>query len=454
MEYHQITLSEWMDMKDQLRRELNNVRQSYVRVGYILRKMDESKAYEAGGYKSVAEFAEKEHGLKPSTTSRWMSINREYSLGGYSETLDPKYIDMNASQLTEMLSLPMEDRELITPDTSREEIRELKRFNKEESRTEAAAVSSPMQEAFIEFLLKNAQAAAAVRALLESGTTDAGHLSEAVAPGGTKMFRSGTKFITFTLGAPDIKVKVFGEGISSVGWSEFAEAAAVWRESQAKDIRPDHIEAGNYGETEESDERTEIENLEEEKGGPGENEEITGEQHEEAERQREDEENEVYSYGEAEEDADEGPEEEPEPDLNTPIVEDVDMSEEIAPAQLSQNSAEILEKNEDPEPEEIIVDEAGQPAPIDDEERERAQEEVRKAKEAAKEAEEEARRERVRQEREKAARLLALVEKEFDAEHWPEAEEEAEKLLKSLAYLRGHDTETAAKRVRQIFANH
>lgn len=432
MEYHQITLNEWMDMKDQLRRELNNVRQSYVRVGYILRKMDESKAYEAGGYKSVAEFAEKEHGLKPSTTSRWMSINREYSLGGYSEALDPKYIDMNASQLTEMLSLPMEDRNLITPDTSREDIRELKRFNKEESRTEAAAVSSPIQEAFIEFLQKNPQEAAAVRSLLQAGTTDAGHLSEAAAPGGTKMFRSGTKFITFTLGAPDIKVKVFGEGISSVSWSEFAEAAAVWmqrEEAEKEEPAEQDIEGGT------------------------EDEEITGEQHEEAERQREDEENEVHSYGEAEEDADEGPEEEPEPDLNTPIVEDVDMSEEIAPAQLSQNSAEILEKNEVPEPEEIIVDEAGQPAPIDDEERERAQEEVRKAKEAAKEAEEEARREKVRQEREKAARLLALVEKEFDAEHWPEAEEEAEKLLKSLAYLRGHDTETAAKRVRQMFTN-
>ena len=433
MEYHQITLNEWMDMKDQLRRELNNVRQSYVRVGYILRKMDESKVYEAGGYKSVAEFAEKEHGLKPSTTSRWMSINREYSLGGYSETLDPKYIDMNASQLTEMLSLPMEDRELITPDTSREDIRELKRFNKEELRTEAAAVSSPMQEAFIEFLMKNAQEAAAVRSLLQSGLTDAGHLSEAAAPGGTKMFRSGTKFITFTLGAPDIKVKVFGEGISSVSWSEFAEAAAVWmqrEEAEKEEPAEQDIEGGT------------------------EDEEITGEQHEEAEQQREIEENEVHSYGEAEEDADEGPEEEPEPDLNTPIVEDVDMSEEIAPAQLSQNSAEILEKNEAPEPEEIIVDEAGQPAPIDDEERERAQEEARKAKEAAKEAEEEARREKVRQEREKASRLLAQVEKEFDAEHWPEAEEEAEKLLKSLAYLRGHDTETAAKRVRQMFANH
>lgn len=129
-EYHQMTLTEWADMKEQFRRELNNVRIAYIRVGYVLRRMDETKAYEAGGYKSVAEFAEKEHGLRPSTTSRWMSINREYSLDGYSMQLDPRYLGMNASQLTEMLGLPMEDRELVTPDTPREDIRELKRLEK------------------------------------------------------------------------------------------------------------------------------------------------------------------------------------------------------------------------------------------------------------------------------------------------------------------------------------
>ena len=110
-EYHQMTLTEWADMKEQFRRELNNVRIAYIRVGYVLRRMDETKAYEAGGYKSVAEFAEKEHGLRPSTTSRWMSINREYSLDGYSMQLDPRYLGMNASQLTEMLGLPMEEEE-------------------------------------------------------------------------------------------------------------------------------------------------------------------------------------------------------------------------------------------------------------------------------------------------------------------------------------------------------
>ena len=65
MEYHQITINEWFEMKKQLRQELNNVRTSFVRVGYVLRKMNDSEAYKAEGYASIAEFAEKEHGLKP-----------------------------------------------------------------------------------------------------------------------------------------------------------------------------------------------------------------------------------------------------------------------------------------------------------------------------------------------------------------------------------------------------
>ena len=53
-EYHQITLNEWMEMKDQLRRELNNVRTGFVRVGYVLRKMEETEAYKAEGYGVLA----------------------------------------------------------------------------------------------------------------------------------------------------------------------------------------------------------------------------------------------------------------------------------------------------------------------------------------------------------------------------------------------------------------
>lgn len=229
-----------MEQKERLRRALNNVRQSYVVVGYILRQMEDSRAYEAEGYKSVAEFAEKEHGLKPSTTSRWMSINREYSLDGYSETLDPKYLDMNASQLTEMLSLPMEDRNLITADTSREEIRELKRFNREAA---SGTGYTPMYDAFSDFLDKNPDVVGRIRDSISAGRNDPEHIAAAVAPSGSRMYRSGTRFLTFQ--SSEIKIKTFGgTGQESVSWEDFMQAAAVWMEEHGEKERTEPAAAG------------------------------------------------------------------------------------------------------------------------------------------------------------------------------------------------------------------
>ena len=39
MEYTQMTLTEWVDMKQKLRQELLGVKQSFVRIGYVLRKI-------------------------------------------------------------------------------------------------------------------------------------------------------------------------------------------------------------------------------------------------------------------------------------------------------------------------------------------------------------------------------------------------------------------------------
>ncbi len=228
MEYHQVTINEWLEMKEWLRKELNNIRHSYVVVGYILRTMEETKAYEAEGYKSVAEFALKEHGLKPSTTSRWMSINREFSLGGYDKTLDPKYADMNASQLIEMLGLPVEDRDLVTSGTSREDIREMKRFNRDSEGGTSPA--SGAEKAFCDMLDKDKEIADRVRKAIMSGHTDAEHMAAAVAPSGSKMYRAGTQFLAFK--ASGITVKTFGGGQESLDWSEFTAAAVNWFEKQ------------------------------------------------------------------------------------------------------------------------------------------------------------------------------------------------------------------------------
>lgn len=87
MEYIQMTLDDWVQMKQKLSQELIGVKQSFVRIGYVLRQIDDQRLYENDGYKSITEFAKAEYGLEASTTSRFISINREYSIDGYSEHL-------------------------------------------------------------------------------------------------------------------------------------------------------------------------------------------------------------------------------------------------------------------------------------------------------------------------------------------------------------------------------
>ena len=50
MEYVQMTLDDWVQMKQKLRQELIGVKQSFVRIGYALRKIDDQRLYENDGY--------------------------------------------------------------------------------------------------------------------------------------------------------------------------------------------------------------------------------------------------------------------------------------------------------------------------------------------------------------------------------------------------------------------
>lgn len=244
-EFHQMTLTEWVDLKEQFRRELNNVRIAYIRVGYVLRRMEETKAYEAEGYKSVAEFAEKEHGLKPSTTSRWMSINREYSLDGYSMQLDPKYIGMNASQLTEMLGLPMEDRKLVTPETPREDIRELKRLQKMPETHEG------FENIVRNFFGQHHGILERLEKLIKSGAQEK-ELIEAVSPSGNKAHRKDGAMIFLMENV--IKFKQAGHSPEEVQWEELFDVAKKMIEEEAENDAPAAV-AERQGEREEEPER-------------------------------------------------------------------------------------------------------------------------------------------------------------------------------------------------------
>ena len=382
-EYHQMTLTEWADMKEQFRRELNNVRIAYIRVGYVLRRMDETKAYEAGGYKSVAEFAEKEHGLRPSTTSRWMSINREYSLDGYSMQLDPRYLGMNASQLTEMLGLPMEDRELVTPDTPREDIRELKRLEKMPECPEG------FETIVRHFFDANPGVLDWLIDAMDKGAEEK-DLIEIVSPSGNKAYRKDGAMIF--LMEKVVKFKRAGHSPEEVQYPElFAIAKTIAeerKEEEAENAEPAaaaETEAEGQEEEREEDSEREPEEPEEapaaavesDEEGPAEGEakepeetdesqdgagqedvggiedEERGEDAETAEEVTDGEIEEVRA-GQQEAAPDEGQEEEFDGSMNPPVDNPA-----IAPAQKSDLSSKTLNEK----PSTHIVDESGKPSP-------------------------------------------------------------------------------------------
>lgn len=220
MEYTQITLNDWMEMKQKLKQELLGVKQSFVRIGYALRKIDDAKLYEQDGYKSIAEFAKSEYGLEGSTVSRFMSINREYSIDGYSERLKPEYADFNRSQLEEMLKLPEVDREMVTPDTARKEIRDIKKFNQAEPQE---GIADDVTDLIRHFGEDNADT---LEKLYQCGIADnlydnINRLIEIVNPGGSRSYRKGLFFLMFHEDC--LKYKKYGQTPQRMEYREFFE---------------------------------------------------------------------------------------------------------------------------------------------------------------------------------------------------------------------------------------
>lgn len=132
VEYHQITINEYLEAKQEITKRLMSMSDDYIAIGYLLRKIEESKAYEyEKGYKTLKEFAKAEFNMSESSVSRFMAINREFSKGGYSKELAEEYRGFGASKLSELLNMSEEDRQLVTATTTVATIREIKEFNRE-----------------------------------------------------------------------------------------------------------------------------------------------------------------------------------------------------------------------------------------------------------------------------------------------------------------------------------
>lgn len=247
MEYVQMTLDDWAQMKQKLKQELLGVKQSFVRIGYALRQIDDQKLYEQDGYKSIAEFAQAEYGLGPSITSRFMSINREYSIDGYSEQLRPEYAELGRSQLEEMLKLPDTDRQMIQPETSREDIRELKRFNKTEP---AAGVADDISQLVEKFYQDNELILNAVYGE-EFDEQTINKFIEIVNPAGNRSYKKGLYFMMMYENR--VTFKKFGDTPKNMSWWEFYQRTSSIFDEDAAGTRTWQNHFGGDDETQENE---------------------------------------------------------------------------------------------------------------------------------------------------------------------------------------------------------
>ena len=201
MEYTQLTLDDYIQCKNDIKNNLGTIVKSFVRIGWLLTRIDKSGAYKNDGYSTISEFAQAEYGMNKSGTSRFMKIYEKYSVPGDTPELRDEYKDFNQSQLTEMLQIPEEDHEMLRPEGNKEDFRELKRFNKENdsnpenlwSWKEAKTPEEKLKAAIQEFFRENKE----ILNDLYGKNLSVEEFAEEICPSGSRSYRKGTVFLMF-----------------------------------------------------------------------------------------------------------------------------------------------------------------------------------------------------------------------------------------------------------------
>lgn len=236
MDYVQMTLSDWMSLKKEIAEEFARASASFVRIGYLLRKAEDSEGYKNDGYDSLAEWAKAELGLTATYVSRFKAINAKYSVDGYSDRLRTEFLGFGSAKLGEMLALPDADMEMITPETKRDDIRALKEFNREAPEPEKG---EQWITDLIAILKEDVREDIAKAQSL--GTMTGRACSQILNPGGNRMMR--TKAAMIAMSEDGLTVKTFGAdgGRKKISWQEFADQLPVItaKEAEKDDALPE-----------------------------------------------------------------------------------------------------------------------------------------------------------------------------------------------------------------------
>lgn len=116
----------YADIKNIIRDRVTAMAREYISIGFFLRKVRDNEMYLEDGYKDIHDFAMNEFGMSKSTVNHCIRINEQFSIGGNSPDIEERCKDFSKSQLQEMLYIPEDKREDVTPGMTVKEIRSLK----------------------------------------------------------------------------------------------------------------------------------------------------------------------------------------------------------------------------------------------------------------------------------------------------------------------------------------
>lgn len=265
---NQITLNEWMEWKEDIRNKLQETAENFVYIGYRLKQIRDSGMLD--GAADIFEFAQREYGLGKSTTSRFIAINEKYSEGGNSLELREEFRKFSSSKLSEMLTLPDNECQLITERTTIKEIRELKNFSKEQVQQDdmdnEEVVYTPLQKCIIDFF-KDPQKAEMLNKVMENLALQFPRFQEAAElmnPSGQSSHKKGIIFLFMYDYSTGVKYKdlTLPEPVS-MSWNEFLEK--VYEIYCGYECIDKTVHEAFYGKVEEKKEPEKVVEIEEQK---------------------------------------------------------------------------------------------------------------------------------------------------------------------------------------------
>ena len=113
--------------------DMNDIRKSFIRLGYHLSEMQRNRYYQDFGYLTLEEFAAANLGMDKSNVYRYIRVYENFALPGDTFLsapkmfIDEKWKDYSFSQLVEMSSMTDFQRQACNPDMTIKQIREVKK---------------------------------------------------------------------------------------------------------------------------------------------------------------------------------------------------------------------------------------------------------------------------------------------------------------------------------------